>query len=268
MRVVADDLSGAVETAAVLGLERVRLKGDAEGAVLDLDTRSLPPHEAAARVRRAGRIDFKKIDSQLRGNVAAELAVLEGAVIVAPALPVEGRVVRGGVLYVDGEPRASPVPLTDAETDADLDAIVAAADGATLVGSAGLAAALGRTLGARPLPPPERSTARLWVLVGTRVAGEQLTRLAATGVEVLGPERAAARARRRRPRPRAAAGRVRRRGAAGRPGAHRRRHRPGGARRAGRARAAPDRPGPPRRRPVPGPRAADPDPARELRRAG
>ena len=67
------------------------------------------PHEAAARVRRAGRIDFKKIDSQLRGNVAAELAALTGAVIVAPALPVEGRVVRGGVLYVDGEPRASPV---------------------------------------------------------------------------------------------------------------------------------------------------------------
>jgi len=187
MRVVADDLSGAVETAAVLGFERVRLTGDAEGAVLDLDTRTLPPHEAAARVRRAGRIDFKKIDSQLRGNVAAELAVLKGTVIVAPALPVERRVVRGGVLYVDGEPRPSPVPLTDAETDADLDAIVAAADGATLVGSAGLAAALGRTLGARPLPAPQPSTARLWVLVGTRVAGEQLTRLAATGVEVLAP---------------------------------------------------------------------------------
>ena len=41
MRVVADDLSGAVETAAVLGFERVRLEGDAEGAVLDLDTKSL-----------------------------------------------------------------------------------------------------------------------------------------------------------------------------------------------------------------------------------
>src|SRR3954451_552195 len=157
MRVVADDLSGAVETAAVLGFERVRLQGDAEGAVLDLDTRTLPPQEAAARVRAAGRIDFKKIDSQLRGNIAAELAVLTGTVIVAPALPVEGRVVRGGVLYVNGEQRASPVPLTDADTEPALHPIVAAADGATLVVSAGLAVALGRTLGARPLPPPERS---------------------------------------------------------------------------------------------------------------
>ena len=189
MRVVADDLSGAVETAAVLGLARVRLTGNPRNhTVLDLDTRSLPAHEAATRVRRAGRIDFKKIDSQLRGNVAAELAALKGEVIVAPALPVEGRVVRGGVLYVNGERRASPVRLTDAETDADLDAIVAAANGATLVGSAGLAAALGRTLGARPLPPPERSEARLFVLVGTRAAGEQLERLAARGIETIAPQ--------------------------------------------------------------------------------
>ncbi len=51
------------------------------------------------------RIVFKKIDSQLRGNVAAEVGALDGDVMVAPALPVEGRIVRGGVLYVDGEPR-------------------------------------------------------------------------------------------------------------------------------------------------------------------
>ncbi len=269
MRVVADDLSGAVETAAVLGLARVRLAGGPrEHTVLDLDTRSLPAHEAAARVRRAGRIDFKKIDSQLRGNVAAELAALEGEVIVAPALPVEGRVVRGGVLYVNGERRTSPVRLTDAETDADLDAIVATADGATLVGSAGLAAALGRTLGARPLPPPHRSDARLFVLVGTRAAGEQLERLAATGVATIGPQQ--------RPRGRVVAVRGRAQqlaafaegGAARRSRAHRRRHGTSGARRARRPRAAPAGAGPPRRGALRGRRPPGPDPAGQLRRAG
>jgi len=184
MRVVADDLSGAVETAAVLGLRRITLRSVEDDAVADLDTRRLPPAEAAARVRAAGRIDFKKIDSQLRGNVAAELAAIARPVVVAPALPVEGRVVRGGVVYVDGEPRESPVPLTDAETDADLDALVADADGATLVGSAGLAAALGRARGAQPLPPPEPSSAPLLIAVGTRAADEQLARLAAAGVPI------------------------------------------------------------------------------------
>ena len=183
MRVVADDLSGAVETAAVLGLRRVALR-PREDAVVDLDTRWLPPEEAAERVRAFGRIDFKKIDSQLRGNVAAELEALAGEVIVAPALPVQGRVVRGGVLHVNGLPRESPVPLVDAETDADLDAIVARAAGATLVGSAGLAAALGRAHGAQPLPPATKGQGPLLIAVGTRTAGAQLARLRAAGVPV------------------------------------------------------------------------------------
>ena len=51
MLVVADDLSGAVEVAAVLGARRIAL-GHADGDVIDLDTRELPPDEAA---RRSGR---------------------------------------------------------------------------------------------------------------------------------------------------------------------------------------------------------------------
>src|SRR4051812_37425926 len=50
MRVVADDLSGAVETAAVLGVRRIALR-PADGAVVDLDTRALRLAAAAARVR-------------------------------------------------------------------------------------------------------------------------------------------------------------------------------------------------------------------------
>ena len=185
MLVVADDLSGAVEVAAMLGARRIAL-GHADGDVIDLDTRELPPDEAARRIKALdGRITFKKIDSLLRGNVQAEIEALSGELIVAPALPVEGRTVRGGVLHVHGVPQPTPpIPLLDAETDADLDAIVAAAPpDATLVGSAGLAAALGRRLGATPLPRPTPRDVPLLVGVGTRAADEQVKRL--RGVEVI-----------------------------------------------------------------------------------
>ncbi len=185
MLVIADDLSGAVEVAAVLGLKRIAL-GHADGDVVDLDTRALPPEQAARRVRELdGRITFKKIDSLLRGNVVAELEALSGTLIVAPALPVEGRTVRNGILHVHGVPQDTPpIDLLDAETDEDLDAILAAASpGATLVGSAGLAAALGRRLGVTPLPRPTPRDVPLLVGVGTRAADDQVKRL--RGVEVI-----------------------------------------------------------------------------------
>ena len=115
----------------------------------------------------------------------AEIEALTGEVIVAPALPVEGRTVRNGVLHVHGVPQPTPpIELLDAETDEDLDAIVAAAPrDATLVGSAGLAAALGRRLGATPLPQPTPRDVPLLVGVGTRAADDQVKRL--RGVEVI-----------------------------------------------------------------------------------
>ncbi|MGS2585974.1 four-carbon acid sugar kinase family protein [Streptomyces hebeiensis] len=215
---LADDLSGAAETAVALLLPgRIVLgPGDAapppagEALVLDLDTRQLPGDEAARVVRtalrdvRAGTVLIKKTDSLLRGNLAAEaLAYAEGAegLVIAPALPAAGRTVRDGVVHLHGaplhttdawraEPRpaprsvaealgplaTAPVPLAvvrgsgddlterlrrllaagthpvcDAETDADLDAIAAAAlrlgPGVRLLGTGGLAAALGRLVG-------------------------------------------------------------------------------------------------------------------------
>ena len=219
MLVVADDLSGAVEVASVLGARRIAL-GHADGDVIDLDTRELPPEEAARRIRALdGRITFKKIDSLLRGNVQAEIEALSGEVIVAPALPVEGRTVRDGVLHVHGVPQPTPpIELLDAETDEDLDAIVAAAPpDATLVGSAGLAAALGRRLGATPLPQPDaarRPAARRRRHPRRRRAGEATPR------------------RRGDPRDRGGGRASNRRGTARRPRPDRRRDRPPHARRA------------------------------------
>lgn len=231
---IADDLSGAAEVAQHLGgpvhLAATPYAGGV--AVIDLDTRHLPPDEAAQRVcdalsRVTPPVVFHKVDSLLRGNLAAGVAAVRAAgraVVVAPALPGGGRVVLDGVPHVDGVPlagtaawhlesrpppatvaevlrplatrpvglaevrsgrlsfaraiHAGEVPVCDAVTDHDLDRIVDAAlelPAPALVGSGGLAAALGRRLG----PPP------LLVVVGTAApsAREQVDRLVAGGAK-------------------------------------------------------------------------------------
>lgn len=122
--VLADDLSGAADCAigfraagrrAVVALqpEASRPPGAAVLAV-DLDSRRLPPAQAAAlglaAWRRHGGPDqrlYKKIDSTLRGNWAAETAALQpqaGMALVAPAFPATGRSTRQGRMLLNGEP--------------------------------------------------------------------------------------------------------------------------------------------------------------------
>ena len=118
---LADDLSGAAETAVALGVPGRIVLGpasldpqtDGEAVVVDLDCRCLPGADAARRVREALRavpsdvLVLKKVDSLLRGNLAAEAdALADGAegVVVATALPAIGRTVRGGVVHLDGVP--------------------------------------------------------------------------------------------------------------------------------------------------------------------
>ncbi|MEU9367638.1 four-carbon acid sugar kinase family protein [Streptomyces avermitilis] len=257
---LADDLSGAAETARALG-GPVRLSlaapdvaeiAAAHDLVVDLNTRHLPPAEAANVVRTAlraartgpSRLLYKKVDSQLRGNLAAEAAVYaEGAqaVVIAPTLPAARRTVTGGVVHVNGVPlhrtdgwraeraaaprslpealsglpvctvpldvvRSEPAvldaefrriaasgahPAADAETDADLDAVAAAAlrlgPGFRLLGSGGLAAALGRALvrpaTATPAPSPAQDSDPLLFVVGTAEPGAvaQIAHLTALG---------------------------------------------------------------------------------------
>lgn len=149
----------------------------------DLDSRFDPPDTArtkaenTARFVAGARVLFKTMDSTLRGNILAETSgTIAGSgrrrVIAAPAFPDGGRVTRNGRQWVQGVPVAesdfsrdvrSPVTddrvescfagldadveIHDAETNADLDAVVADhADDPDLiwVGSPGLAAALAR----------------------------------------------------------------------------------------------------------------------------
>jgi D-threonate/D-erythronate kinase len=119
--IIADDLSGAADCAIPFVRAEHRtvvalhpLAPDAHGGSLtlsvDADSRRLTGQEAAERsraiytaYRRAGQLLYKKIDSTLRGNWAAEVAALRplaGMAIVAPAYPGLGRTVQGGNVYV------------------------------------------------------------------------------------------------------------------------------------------------------------------------
>ena len=131
--IVADDLTGALDTAApfaargaktrvVVALERLAscLEAWAENApqvvAVNTESRHLPSHEAAERVVEATRllerlspdVWFKKIDSTLRGQVVAEslamLSVTGRQLLVAPAVPAQQRVVRDAEVWVDGRP--------------------------------------------------------------------------------------------------------------------------------------------------------------------
>ena len=162
---------------------------------IDLGTRGLAEEPAGAHVLRAlssrrarqARLLYKKIDSTLRGNVAAELAAARDAlgrkrpIIVAPAFPAQGRTVRGGRVLVDGKPlrggdlkrklRGLDVTICDAATEAELRRI--ARNGLELeprplfVGSAGLARALAAELPRRKPRPSRKPRGEIAVVVGS-----------------------------------------------------------------------------------------------------
>jgi len=110
--VLADDLTGALESGVLLDGAAVALHAAPAGpaVVIDTESRHLPPPEARRRVARwieqiPAELIYKKTDSTLRGNIGAELAALPpGRIHYAPAYPRLGRTVRGGLLYVDGVP--------------------------------------------------------------------------------------------------------------------------------------------------------------------
>jgi uncharacterized protein YgbK (DUF1537 family) len=117
VRLLADDLTGALDTAA----EFVPMTGPLPvfvdvppvlppSAVLDSGTREHGPDDAVAAVARlvpllaTADIAYKKIDSLLRGTTVAELAAcmrtgLWDTCVLCPAFPYQGRITRGGRQY-------------------------------------------------------------------------------------------------------------------------------------------------------------------------
>ncbi len=133
--IIADDLTGAADTGVQLARAGYRTAvafGDApippaedlDAVALDTDSRAMPAGFAAKRVLEAARavrdarIVYKKLDSTLRGPIAAELAAaLESTgrdrAVVAPAFPSAGRTTVEGVQLV----RGVPVHETEAKDD-------------------------------------------------------------------------------------------------------------------------------------------------------
>lgn len=173
LAVVADDLTGALDAGAPFadrGL-RVRVATDPSTLALALDgaevvavsTRSREIAPAAARDA-VGRLLaglppgvplFKKVDSRLKGNIAAELSVFpEGPVLAVPALPEFGRVVRGGAVCGFGV--TTPIPVAallgrpaqvpDIETAGQMAKAIAGAGGALILGARGAAIALAEAM--------------------------------------------------------------------------------------------------------------------------
>ncbi|KVE85585.1 four-carbon acid sugar kinase family protein [Burkholderia cepacia] len=124
--IVADDLSGAADCAVAglrHGLTAMVVLDTAHAATpphgvdvlsIDVDSRRAPKDVAARRtvdavasLSGAGTRIYKKVDSTLRGNFAAEVAALAsrvGMAIVCPAYPASGRTTVDGRQWVRGVP--------------------------------------------------------------------------------------------------------------------------------------------------------------------
>ena len=139
---IADDFTGGSDAASFLrkaGLETVLVDGtgglgilktlQAEAAVVALKSRSIPAAEAVSQTLAAarellalgaGQLYFKycsTFDSTPRGNIGpvtdALMELTESRyTLLCPSLPVNGRTVRGGILYVNGVPLAES-PMRD-----------------------------------------------------------------------------------------------------------------------------------------------------------
>ncbi|MCK6453607.1 MAG: Hrp-dependent type III effector protein [Alphaproteobacteria bacterium] len=131
LRLVADDLTGALDAAAPFAWPVAPVAVLRDGGALarpggawawDAATRAGSAARATDQARRAGslmrdaEIAFRKVDSMLRGHVAAEIAATaEGggfaSVVVAPAFPAHGRVTRQGRQYARADGGWVPVAL-------------------------------------------------------------------------------------------------------------------------------------------------------------
>ncbi len=121
IRILADDLTGALDTAAAFAgevpvfIDRPPTQGrefaDAQISVVATPTRDAPPEDIPRHLQpvlewlKSGDLAFKKVDSLLRGNTFSELAWLAqtgefDTTVFAPAFPAQGRVTLNGQQWV------------------------------------------------------------------------------------------------------------------------------------------------------------------------
>lgn len=139
--IIADDLTGANDTGvqfARTGLKTSVLMeagcatvSQPDVLVIDTDTRAVPAAQAYEKVRQASLffqsqpypfdLIYKKIDSTMRGNIGAECDAIYDVfapdfILIAPAYPMNNRIVRDGHLYLNqkrlNETEMAADPLT------------------------------------------------------------------------------------------------------------------------------------------------------------
>ena len=198
---IADDLTGAADSAAPFGgagfttaipFDRPRLEV-ADVLALSTESREVSSTEAERRVHAAltavfGRDGahrpawiYKKMDSALRGHPAEELAVTMGVarigrVLIAPAIPSQGRTTVGGVQYDHGV-RLTEGPIGGEHGRDNLVALFARSS-RVVVHSIGLTTVRGATSELRNALGLPGS----WIAVADAETNDDLERLAEVGI--------------------------------------------------------------------------------------
>ncbi len=199
LAIIADDLTGALDAAApfagvaggVIVATRPEMLNAALAArpgVVSVSTRSREVHAGEAQRRVAAVLAelprgvrlFKKIDSRLKGNVVSELEAFgDRKMIVAPAIPEFGRIVRNG--HLEGFGIDTPMSVSEAlgaasERAAVPDTVTAsdmrqvlrlAGEGTVLVGARGLASALASSLGMVAAREPIHLAGPICIAIGS-----------------------------------------------------------------------------------------------------
>jgi uncharacterized protein YgbK (DUF1537 family) len=205
---IADDLTGSLDSIAPFAERGMRCVTAVSPTAIvqavahapdvlsvNLGTRELPPEDARRKAMAAAHILkeaagpdtvwIKKIDSRLKGPIAAEIGGLSDVlpverVLLCPAIPDLGRVVLGGGLRGTGIDQeipiaqrvklALPCSVPDATSDDDLDLLARTLPPGTLVAAArGLASALARRLcQGRPSVPVRLAPGPIGIVVGSR----------------------------------------------------------------------------------------------------
>lgn len=198
LAIIADDLTGALDAAAPFAMRGIQTavalspaalaEAIATGARIvgiSTNSREIAADEARDAVRSvvsalpAGIRLFKKIDSRLKGHIAAELdAMPHVRSLVIPAIPAFGRWVKHGELGGFGvaEPidiaarlgrHAPAATIPDTATQDDIDAALSLPHDLP-VGARGLAEAMARTMAPEPrLPDSSLPDARVYCVIGS-----------------------------------------------------------------------------------------------------
>ena len=214
LAIIADDLTGALDAAAPFagrgigtavalnaGAISQALATGARILSVSTDSREVSPGEATRAVGEVlarlpvGTPLFKKIDSRVKGNIAAELEALDfQSCLVVPAIPAFGRVTRGGRLEGFGVaepidiaarlgPHADRTTIPDIATQGDIEQFLDAHFD-LLVGARSLAEAVAtRMAPGAAQPAPDVGGGIAFCLIGSTdpITLEQLEHLRRSG---------------------------------------------------------------------------------------